>query len=168
MLKTLPVRKAKPSEAPELMDLCRALHAENAMFSMNEGKVKEMLDRAFNQQGGIIGVIGDPGHIQGAIYLLISSFWYTNEYCLEELFSYVFPEHRRSTNAKDLVEFGKRCSDELGIPLVIGVVSNIRTEAKVGLYKRQLSAPVGAYFAYNMKRRHHAESAATDQHRPTP
>jgi hypothetical protein len=85
--------------------------------------------------------------------MLISSFWYSDEYCLEELFSYVRPEFRRSSNAKDLVEFGKRCSKEIGIPLVIGVVSNIRTQAKVSLYKRQLSDPVGAYFAYNMPRK---------------
>ena len=150
---TIPVRKAHRADEPEVMEMCRALHAENAMFAMNERKVREMLDRAFNQQGGIIGVIGPTGNIQAAIYMLISSFWYSDEYCLEELFSYVRPEFRRSSNAKDLVEFGKHCSKEIGIPLVIGVVSNIRTQAKVGLYKRQLSEPVGAYFAYNMPRR---------------
>lgn len=164
MLKTIPVRKARLADAPELLEMCRELHAENAMFTMNEAKVREMLDRAFNQQGAIIGVIGPQGGIQGAIYLLISSFWYTDQFCLEELFSYVRPEYRRSTNAKDLVEFGKRCAVELNVPLVIGVVSNTRTEAKVGLYRRQLSDPVGAYFAYNMPRKNHAETAAADQH----
>ena len=160
MLVTSPVRKAIPDDAPELMEICRELHAENGMFKMDEGKVHHMLDRAFNQQGALIGALGPTGHIEGAIFMLISSFWYTNDFCLEELFSYVRPEHRRSTNAKELVNFGKRCSDELGIPLVIGVVSNIRTQAKVGLYKRQLADPVGAYFAYNMPKKEEAASAS--------
>lgn len=150
MLTTSPVRKAGPADKPELMELCRALHSENAMFSMNDAKVAQMLDRALNGQGAIIGALGPTGSVQGAICLLITSFWYTDEWCLEELYSFVLPEHRKSENAKHLITFAKRCSTELQIPLVIGVVSNIRTQAKVGLYKRQLSDPVGAYFAYNL------------------
>lgn len=148
MLMTSPVRKANPADEPELLEMCRALHNENGLFSMDDAKVSEMLHRAFNKQGAIIGVIGETGKIQGAIYMLISSFWYTNDWCLEELFNYVRPEHRKSTNAKDLINFGKRCSDDLGIPLVIGVVSNERTRAKLGLYQRQLADPVGAYFLH--------------------
>ncbi len=148
MLTTSPVRKATPSDMPELMEMCRELHEENAQFSMNDAKVVEMLDRAFNGKGAVIGVLGKTGTIEGAILLLINSWWYTDAYCLEEIFSYVRPQFRKSTNAKELITFGKRCSDELGIPLVIGVVSNIRTRAKVGLYTRQLSEPAGAYFIY--------------------
>lgn len=145
---TSPVRRATPADEPELMEMCRELHAENGLFTMNEAKVREMLEKAFNQQGALIGALGPTGHIEGAIFMLISAFWYTHDYCLEELFSYVRPEYRRSTNAKDLINFGKRCSDELGIPLVIGVISNERTKAKVGLYQRQLADPVGAYFVH--------------------
>lgn len=146
------------------MEMCRELHQENAMFSMDENKVTAMLEKAFKQEGAIIGALGPTGRIEGAIFMLISSFWYSSDFCLEELFSFVKEPFRRSTHAKELVNFGKRCSDELGIPLVIGVVSNIRTQAKVGLYKRQLSDPVGAYFAYNMPRRDKSEAAAQDQH----
>lgn len=163
MIITSPVRKAVLADKPELMELCRALHAENAMFSMNENKVEAMLDKAFNQQGAVIGALGHTGEIQGAISLLISSFWYSDQYCLEELYSFVFPQYRRSENAKHLITFAKRCSTELGIPLVIGVVSNIRTRAKVGLYQRQLSDPVGAYFAYNMPQK---EPVATPPNQP--
>lgn len=140
------VRKAGPDDEPELMDLCRALHQENGLFSLDEDKVRAMLRRAFDQQGAIIGAVGAPGRIEGAIYMLISNFWYSNDWHLEELFSFVLPQHRRSSNAKELVSFAKRCSDELGIPLVIGVISNERTAAKVELYKRQLSTPAGAFF----------------------
>ncbi len=145
---TSPVRKAVPEDLPVLMEMCRELAEENGQFPMNEAKVTEMLHRAFSGQGAIIGVLGRDGRVEGSILLIINQFWYTDSWCLEEVFSYVRPEFRRSSNAKDLIMFSKRCSDELQIPLVIGVVSNIRTQAKVGLYTRQLSAPVGAYFIY--------------------
>lgn len=160
MLIASPVRKAVPADAPELMELCHALHSENAMFTMNESKVSDMLARAFDGRGSIIGALGPTGSIQGAIQLVVSSFWYSDEWVLEELYSFVLPQYRKSENAKELIAFAKRCSTELGIPLVIGVVSNIRTRAKVGLYSRQLSDPVGAYFAYNMPNRDNVEKTA--------
>ena len=150
MLTTSPVRKAVPADEPELYSMCCELHRENAMFSMNEAKVRAMLHRAFDGSGAIIGAIGATGSIQGCIFLIIDSMWYSDEWVLEELWSFVLPQYRKSNNAKDLVGFAKRCSTELSIPLVIGVVSNIRTQAKIGLYRRQLADPVGAYFAYNM------------------
>jgi hypothetical protein len=145
---TSPVRKAGQRDEEELMAICHKLHSENGLFEMNEDKVRSMLRKAFNQDGGIIGALGPPGQIEGAIYMLISNYWYSDQWFLEELFSFVLPEYRRSTNAKDLITFAKRCSDELGIPLVIGVISNERTEAKVALYQRQLNKPAGAFFVH--------------------
>lgn len=159
MLVTSPVRKAILADLPELMEMCRELHLENAQFAMNDAKVTEMIQRAFNGKGAVIGVLGGTGTIEGAILLLINSWWYTDEFCLEEIFSYVRPAFRKSTNAKELITFGKRCSDELGIPLVIGVVSNERTRAKVGLYTRQLSEPSGAYFIYGKTLKQDAKTA---------
>lgn len=150
---TLPVRRAVPADRPEVLQMCRDGFKEHGMFRMDEAKVNNMLDRAFNDGGAVIGVLGDSGKLQGAIYLLISQFWYTGEWCLEELFSYVLPPYRRSTNAKDLIAFGKRAAEELEVPLVIGVVANERMEAKMALYKRQLGTPTGGYFAYNMPQR---------------
>lgn len=152
MLKTLPVRRAKPSDMPAILDLCQENHAENGQFSLNMPKVEDMVGRAFGKNGqpggAVIGVVGEPGRVEGAILLLISQFWYTSDWCLEEVFNYVRPDYRRSTHAKDMIQFGMRCSDELAIPLVIGVVSNERTRAKVELYRRQLGDPVGGYFIH--------------------
>ena len=50
-----PVRRATADDADELMEICRALHAENGLFAMNEQKVRDMLNRAFTNQGAIVG-----------------------------------------------------------------------------------------------------------------
>lgn len=142
------VRVATPGDEEGLMALCRLLHAENGLFPMDEDLVREMLWRAFDRQGGTIGVIGPRDALQGMIAIMISRFWYSKQPYLEELFNFVHPEHRRSAHAKALIAFSRRCADEIGIPLLIGVVSNLRTEAKVKLYERQLGKPAGAFFLY--------------------
>lgn len=145
---TLPVRKAVAADRARILQMCEENHAENGQFSFCKPKVAAMVDRAFNGGGAVIGVTGRDT-IEGMILLLISQFWYTEDWCLEELQNYVSPEYRRSTNAKDMIRFAKRCSDEIGIPLVIGVVANERLKPKMELYRRELGDPVGGYFLHN-------------------
>lgn len=145
---TNPVRKATAADEDQLMEMCRSLHKENGLFSMSEDRVRARLRAAFENQGAIIGVVGETGRIEGSIYVMISNFWYSTDYHLEELWNYVLPQYRKSTNAKNLIMFAKRCSDELGIPLVIGVLSNQDTARKVEMYRRQLNAPAGAFWLY--------------------
>lgn len=148
MLTTIPVRKARPSDRDTVLDICRQNHSENGQFGLSMRKVEGMVEKAFSNEGCIIGTVGHGSNIEGIIMLLIAQFWYTDDWCLEEIMNYVLPEHRRSTHAKDMIAFAKRCSDEIRIPLVIGVVSNERTKAKIELYRRQLGEPVGGYFLY--------------------
>jgi hypothetical protein len=147
MLVTLPVRKAKPEDRDTILHICTRNHDENGQFKLAMPKVEEMIDRAFGKRDAIIGVVGKD-RIEGLIMMLITQFWYTNDWCLEEVMNYVLPEYRRSTHAKDMISFAKRCSNEIGIPLVIGVVANERTKAKIELYRRQLGDPVGGYFIH--------------------
>jgi hypothetical protein len=145
---TSPVRKAQPEDRNQILEMCEENHRENGQFSLSMRKVTDMVDRAFTGGGAIIGVVGPHNSIEGMLLLLISQFWYTDDWCLEELQNYVRPEFRRSTHAKEMIKFGKRCSDEIKIPLVIGVVSNERTRPKMELYRRQLGEPVGGYFIH--------------------
>lgn len=142
------VHIADRKDEEELMELCRQLHRENGLFALNEDKVRDMLRRAFNRDGGIIGVIGESGKIEGIIYLLISSFWYSNEHHAEELFNFVPKKYRKSKNASELIDFAKWASDQMKMPLLIGVISNEKTEAKIRLYQRRLKKPIGSFFLY--------------------
>jgi hypothetical protein len=148
MLVTIPVRKAASRDREPILEICRQNHSENGQFGYSATKVESMVDKAFNGGGAIIGLVGGHDRIEGAILLNIGQFWYTDDWCVEEIFNFVHPEFRKSTHAKDMIDFGKRCSDELAIPLVIGVVSNERTKAKMELYRRRLGEPVGGYFIH--------------------
>ena len=141
------------------MGLCRMLHSENGQHNRNDDKVRGMVRRALCHQGGIIGVIGEGDNLKGCILLLIDPVWYSDEYQLLELFNFVHPDHRKSAYAKELIEFGKKCADELHIDLMIGVLSNIRMEAKVRLYGRLLEKG-GEFFIHRSRSADTAECAA--------
>lgn len=133
------------------MALCHVLHEENGVFPMAEHRVRAMMARAWKREGGVIGIIGERGAPEGCIFLIMDQPWYSDVVFLEELLNFVHPRFRKSNHAKSLVEFAKTCSQKLGIPLMIGIISNHRTKEKVRLYQRQLGAPVGAFFLYGAR-----------------
>lgn len=152
MLITSPVVKAKPADKDAVIEICKEDWSENGQFSLSLPKLEAMVSRILDNGEGVIGLIRKASEIEAIMLLQLSRFWYTDDWCLEEVLNFVRPLYRRSTNAKDMIQFAKRCSDELGIPLVIGVVSNERTKPKIELYRRQLGESVGGYFIYNLKR----------------
>ena len=149
--KGLTVRAASRADDADMMALCHELHEDNGLFEMEDGKVRQMLDRAYDRQGGIIGIIDGDGEIAGAIYMTISTLWYRSPEHLEELFNYVRPKYRGTKTAKALVKFAKECSDKTGLPLIIGIITNKRLEAKVRLYRQELGMPAGAFFIYGVE-----------------
>jgi hypothetical protein len=148
MLITSPVRKALLSDKAEVLEICKQDHSENGQFSLSVTKLEDSVNRVLDRNEGVIGVIQRQQQIESIIMLRISQFWYSEDWLLEEYLNYVRPQFRRSTNAKDMINFAKRCSDEIKLPLVIGVVANERTKPKLELYKRQLGEPVGGYFIH--------------------
>ncbi len=146
---TSEIRLATAADEEEVFAICKELHVENALFEISEPKVRGMLRKAFDKQGGIIGLIGPPGKVEAVMFLLISGFWYSDEYHLEELFSFCRPQYRKSAHAKTLVAWAKHMADELHLKLVTGILSTERTAAKVRLYRMQLGDPTGAFFVHN-------------------
>ena len=150
------VRIAKPYDAPEIWRLFLQVHRENGLFQIAPQKATYMLDRALHPEciaptdtnpRAQIGVIGSPGKLEAIAFVLISSFWYSDELHLEELMVYVDPECRHSNHAKACVEWMKNLADELQIPLLTGIISKHRTAAKIRLYDRMLPR-IGAFYFY--------------------
>jgi len=149
------IRIAQPSDEPEVIRLVQMMHAESGWLPLDVDCVRETLALAFEKKGGILAVIGAPGHIRAMIYIRISHWWFTHNCHLEELFCWVHPDHRKSDYARLLSEYAKSCSDELSrdmghkVPLTMGVLTNRRMAAKVRLYRRFFGIPAGAFFLHN-------------------
>lgn len=146
----MPIRLADEHDELGVLELCKMTHAEIAYHPLNIGKVAALVRLAIHQgpeRRGILGVIGDRHDLKAGIFLLIEPIWYSDDWHLVEFFSFVRPEYRRMGFAQDLIAYSKRCSDQTGLDLTIGVFNNVRTAAKVRLYRRWLPQ-MGAFFCY--------------------
>ena len=152
MFENLNVRIGVPEDIHPMMDLALQACDENGFVNPNPQKLLAEIWPALNLSSGIVGIIQDEGSgLEGAILLRIGTMWYSDEQVLEEKAIFIHPNYRsaKGGRARRLCEFSKNAADELGIPLIIGVLSNHRTEAKVRLYERQFGKPSGAFFLYN-------------------
>lgn len=147
----LEIRIARPEDLDEIMKLSVLGCEENGFLKANPAKLAAEFWPALHQDHGICALIGKPGgQIEGLVLLRLGHMWYSDEPVVEEKVIFIHPEFRNAKGgrAKRLCEFSKQTADRLGIPLIIGVLSNHRTEAKVRMYERQFGKPAGAFFLY--------------------
>lgn len=143
------VRLATPADEEGVVEHSRLLHEENGLFSYDEGKARSLIHRFLDRDGGIVGVIGPVGSLEGSICLSIDQIYYSSDWQMIELFNFVMPPRKgRAGHAKKLLEFAKHCSDHMHLPLSVGILSNSRVAAKVRLYERQFEM-AGAFFVHN-------------------
>mgnify|MGYP001593750242 CR=1 FL=1 len=149
------VRTAKPEDHQEIWRLFLQGYRENGIFTLAPEKVQWFMTRALAPHTippgdtgprGVIGVIGPVGGtLEGLSFVLISQFWYSNDKHIEELLVYVDPECRKTGHAHALIDWMKEQVETTGLPLMTGIISNERTEAKCRLYRRMLPK-IGEFF----------------------
>jgi hypothetical protein len=151
MSEEIEIRIGTPEDLDAVMEIAVDMWDELGIVPASVQKILGEVWEALHQQNGLIGIIGQPdGRIEGGVLLRIGSMWYSDERVLEERGIFIHRDFRSSKGgrARRLCEFSKDTADALGIPLVIGVLSNDRTEAKARLYERQFGKPSGAFFLY--------------------
>lgn len=151
MAEELKIRVGRPEDVHDVMDLALSACDENGFVEPNPERLLAEIWSALNEDNGIIGLIGpEDGKPEGAVLLRIGTMWYSDQKVLEEKAIFIHPSFRsaKGGRARRLCEFSKQAADSLGIPLIIGILSNHRTEAKVRLYERQFGKPSGAFFLY--------------------
>ena len=137
-----------------MMRLAAQATEENGFVEPNMIKLLGEVWAALSRDHGIMGVIGPVGgNLEAAVLLRIGPMWYSDQIVLEEKAIFVHPDYRAAKigRARLMCEFSKKVADTLNVPLMIGVLSNTRTAAKVKLYTRQFGEPAGAYFLYNAR-----------------
>jgi hypothetical protein len=162
MSEDIGVRIGGPEDVHPMMELALQACEENGFVDPNPQKLLAEIWPALNLDHGLVGIIQDGGgQLEGAILLRVGPMWYSDANVLEERAIFIHPDFRNAKGgrARRLCEFSKRAADTLEVPLMIGVLSNHRTEAKVRLYERQFGKPSGAFFLYNARTGFRGEAA---------
>jgi hypothetical protein len=149
------VRAARPEDHMEIWRLFLHGYRENALFPIAPEKVDWFIGRALrpdliqewdNGIRGAIGVIGPVGSLEAIVFVVLGEYWYTRHKHIEEFIVFTDPEHRKgSHHTTALHEWMKEQVDRTNLPLVTGIMSNIRTEAKCRLYARHFTK-IGEFF----------------------
>lgn len=150
----LTVQVGTPADVHDVMELALMAVDENGIAKPDPERLLQEIWPALNLDRGIVGMVrNEEGKLEAAILLRISIMWYSLDEILEERAIFVHPEYRsaKGGRAARLCEFAKSVADELKLPLLIGVLSNTRTNAKVRMYERQFGTPAGAFFLYKTK-----------------
>jgi N-acetylglutamate synthase-like GNAT family acetyltransferase len=150
----LQIRLATTDDMTEVMRLAVTACEENGFLNASQELLAREIYPALCQDHGLCPVIGRPGGpIEGLALLRVGAMWYSPQTVVEERCVFIYPEFRaaKGGRARKLCEYSKKVADGLGIPLLIGILSNTRTEGKVRMYKRIFGEPAGAFFLYGAK-----------------
>src|SRR5580698_530928 len=121
---------ARPDQESAIMAMCNRLWEENGLFSYNPEKVRQCLHQCYarkdeNATPVIVGVItNETGQIEASTCLMVSDFYYTDDWHLAELWNFVDEPYRASRNAEALIQFGKSCADTMSVPFFTGIITN--------------------------------------------
>lgn len=150
----LHIRIGTTADMHECMELALTACAENAFLNFAPDKLAQEMWSALSLHHGIVGLIGRRGgKPEGIVLLRTGAMWYSNSPVVEEKAIFIHPDFRaaKGGRGRQLCEFSKSVSRKLGLPLLIGVLSNNRTEAKVRMYERIFGKPAGVFFLYGAK-----------------
>ncbi len=160
------VRLAGAEDEGDLLSLLKEAHKEagprtrtNEPLPFSEPKVVTAIREATRRnpsdpEGSLAwaGIIGPPGGIAGSLCVTVSAPWFSESSCLHEKWFFVHREFRRSNASRLLLSFAKAISDTLiqYDPLLLGVNSTERTEAKMRLYEKLPGCTlIGGMYQYN-------------------
>jgi hypothetical protein len=148
------VRVATTDDVDAVMELAIMGSRENSFVPADPAKLLFDVWGALTLEHGICGAIGPKGGpLEAAVLIKVGPTWYSNASVLEERAIFVHPKYRGALGgrASRLMTWAKTVSDRMAMPLLIGVLSNERTEAKVRAYRRHFGEPAGAFWLYNAK-----------------
>ena len=98
------IRRANPTDIPELLALGRKMHAESwyAYLPYDDDKIATVLENTM--QHGFVAVTETDGQIVGGIAGAISAFWFCRDLMAHDLALFVEPTRRGGIAAARLVQ----------------------------------------------------------------
>jgi hypothetical protein len=139
------VRLAIEADGPELFAFVIQAHEEFLVRKNNE-RVAATIERAVTtRRNPVFGIIKRQQGIEAAIGLSFSEPWFSDAPLLSNFIFHVHPEHRRTSHAADLVDFGAWFAATIGMPFLLNEWSNGQS-GRAKLFERK-GHRIGQMFA---------------------
>lgn len=149
------LRLATHSDLEHIGSLLWSMHREIGIASVSERKAREAVLRTLNEPTSCCILAEREGKIVGVLGLVLTSWWYSEERFLTDLFFFVDPSHRADVHANGenaghatkLIAWAKAAARKLNVPLVISVGTEIAPLPKVRFMSKHMN-PFGGSFIY--------------------
>ncbi len=138
-------RVATPEDLDSIMELLILMGTENAAFKPNVEKSRRIISDCIGNT--LAFVLEKHGEIVGCCALNKGAVWYSDDETLSDYAFYIHPDHRSFDAALAFINLCKRVSAVLGIPLMLGIHSNVDPLRKMKLFSRTMTL-MGGYFLY--------------------
>lgn len=148
------VRLAGPDDEPAILELLLADVAENAahVAPPSEERILTHIQLGTRKRGGFTAVIdGEDGKPIAVAILNATQWWWSDDWYLGDIVTYVHPDHRKGRCIDNLLEFerwlAQEMSDQYGKQtyLVCGVMGTRRYREKLMLFWRRFFEVGRAY-----------------------
>ena len=114
-------REARPEDLGAILEWCWEMHSETeySKFSLNEDKVRTLVDRLLSLDGGYVGVADRGGEIVGIFLGLIDEMWFSDDSQGWELLFYSSKSARGGFVGKRMLEAFNSWSVDRGASRVV-------------------------------------------------
>lgn len=145
MPSSVEIRYATPAETEAVFGLLMEMYAESGLVSLAPEKVLAQIAKCTERGGVLLAVL--EGRIIGTAGLQFGCLWWTKNWHVEELWTFVTKEGRarRSSAGILLLKAMNEVALANNLPLIFGIFSPVRTNSKKRLFGR-FGREVGASY----------------------
>ncbi len=147
------LRLATPDDIEQVGTLLWLMLDEIGIGAVNEPKAREAVTRSIRENSCL--VTEWQGEIVGVLGLVMTSWWYSSDRFLTDVFFFVHPQHRADRNeggenaghATKLIAWAKAAAKRVKVPLVLSVGTDIAPLPKIRFMRKHME-PFGGSFIY--------------------
>lgn len=156
------VRPATPFDEEELVEMVRLMHDDDewgladvngVAFPFSEIKARATIQRATQRRNAPdagqawLGVIGEPGQLQGSAFVAVHEASMSDGFFLGELWNFCLPCARNVETSDLLIEFSMAVARMKNMRLRMAAMTQRRL-GKSRFYARRFGPPIGSVYDY--------------------
>lgn len=149
------LRIATPDDLEKIGALLWMMTAEIGVGRVNESKAREAVNRTLLEPHSCCILAERKGDVVGCLGLVMTSWWYSTDRFLMDLFFFVHPQHRADKHeegengghASRMIAVAKILACKKAVPLVLSVGTDIDPIPKIRFMRKHME-PFGGSFIF--------------------